>query len=542
MDNKRAVEARDDEVLTKLVPLRQAAATIGAQVQWDNSKQTATVTYGERVWTIVLNKTESSVNGEQLVLAKPAQLSKKHNGELTVPWNAIQQALGVSGQWVDGAYIAGTNDWSARATQFLGQWIKAGKQPQGAELAKLHEYMTPELKQVVTAQTLTGEGMSFQYFGTPEKIVSVKVSNNGVHHTVSAVYLTDKKMPLYFDVKLSSNGLVNDYIGLPMTSQGYKAPAYDDASAYKEESIVVGEGQFKLPGTLTLPTTKVEGGYPVVVLVHGSGMHDQDSTIGANKPFRDLAVGLAKQGVASIRYNKRNLEYPHQIAGIPKLTVKQESIDDALLAVAGAQQDKRLNSKRVFVLGHSQGGMIMPRIIEQDKDKAIAGAILAAAPSGALEDIALRQFEDHLARSKSEGRPAEVIARQEMMVASAKKLIAILDDKQYSADNYPADFPLPPASWWFDIANNDGPERAKNQQVPLFIFNGENDFQVDLKQYEGWKKGLASRKDVTFKQYPKLNHVFASYDKPSTTDEYMLPGNVPLQLSEDIGAWIKVQK
>ena len=84
----------------------------------------------------------------------------------------------------------------------------------------------------------------------------------------------------------------------------YQEPDTEERKEYteKEISISIGEGK-ELPGTLILPDG--EGPFPVVVFVHGSGPSDRDETINGNKPFKDLAEGLAEKGIASYRYDKR---------------------------------------------------------------------------------------------------------------------------------------------------------------------------------------------------------------------------------------------
>ncbi|MHB1422402.1 MAG: alpha/beta hydrolase [Gemmataceae bacterium] len=85
----------------------------------------------------------------------------------------------------------------------------------------------------------------------------------------------------------------------------FTPPPYARPQSYRQEETIVGSGDWALPATLTLP--KGEGPFAAVVLVHGSGPHDRDETIGPNKPFRDLAWGLASQGIAVLRYEKREL-------------------------------------------------------------------------------------------------------------------------------------------------------------------------------------------------------------------------------------------
>src|SRR5437868_1155092 len=73
---------------------------------------------------------------------------------------------------------------------------------------------------------------------------------------------------------------------------------------FDEREVTVGKGEWELPGTLGLP--KGSGPFPAVVLVQGSGPQDRDETMGVNKPFQDIAWGLASNGIAVLRYDKRN--------------------------------------------------------------------------------------------------------------------------------------------------------------------------------------------------------------------------------------------
>ena len=101
-----------------------------------------------------------------------------------------------------------------------------------------------------------------------------------------------------------------------------------------EEKIIVGENtKYPLNGLLTLPdniTTPV----PAVVFVHGSGASNMDEKVGKLTPFKDLAHGLARHGIASVRYDKRSFAHGFKMLrdkGL-EVTVKTETIDDAILA------------------------------------------------------------------------------------------------------------------------------------------------------------------------------------------------------------------
>ncbi|MCZ6754260.1 MAG: alpha/beta fold hydrolase, partial [Gemmatimonadetes bacterium] len=128
-----------------------------------------------------------------------------------------------------------------------------------------------------------------------------------------------------------------------------------------EQEVSLGEGEWVLPGTVTLP---VDGGpFPAVVLVHGSGPNDRDETIGANKPFRDLAWGLAGRGIAVLRYEKRTRQYRERLmANTVGFTVDEETVDDTVAAVERLRRLDGIDPGRIVILGHSLGGMLAPRI------------------------------------------------------------------------------------------------------------------------------------------------------------------------------------
>lgn len=125
------------------------------------------------------------------------------------------------------------------------------------------------------------------------------------------------------------------------------------------------------------------------MLVHGSGPNDRDETLGPNKPFRDLTRGLAFKGIAVLRYDKRTKVHGARMAKGTNMTVKEETIDDALAAVNVLRGSSSVDRNRIFVLSHSLGGMLIPRIGQADSK--IAGLIVFAGATRPLEDTLLEQ-------------------------------------------------------------------------------------------------------------------------------------------------------
>ncbi|MFA6945780.1 MAG: dienelactone hydrolase, partial [Pedobacter sp.] len=127
---------------------------------------------------------------------------------------------------------------------------------------------------------------------------------------------------------------------------------------YSETEISIKFAEGQMAGIFTSPKNTVN--FPVVIMVHGSGPSDMDETVGPNKPFKDLAAGLAAKGIGSIRYVKRSMVYPRAFNS--SFTVKEEVTEDALTAIALAGTLPGVNKSQIYLLGHSLGGMLAPRI------------------------------------------------------------------------------------------------------------------------------------------------------------------------------------
>jgi len=311
----------------------------------------------------------------------------------------------------------------------------------------------------------------------------------------------------------------------------YEPPAYVKPGAYLEKEITIGTGQWSLPGTLTVP--QGQGPFPALVLVHGSGPQDRDETIGPNKPFRDLAWGLASQGIAVLRYEKRTRQ--HAEAMIPlknEITVNEETVADAAAAVALLSNTPGIDKKGIFVLGHSLGGMLIPRIAPNTEQA--SGYIIMAGATRPLEDLIYDQvryvfaLDNHL--TEDERTQLEQLAGQVRLVKSNK----------LSPDTPSESLPLTiPAGYWLDLKSYKPAHEASRIKKRLLILRGERDYQVTEEDYQGWQEALTKKNNVDFRLYPTLNHLFMPGQGKGNPSEYDRPGHVSETVVNDIAEWIK---
>ena len=308
----------------------------------------------------------------------------------------------------------------------------------------------------------------------------------------------------------------------------YSPPSYVNASAFKEEDLTIGSAEWPLPATLTMPIGA--GPFPVVILVHGSGPADRDETIGPNKPFKDLALGLASRGIAVLRYDKRTKAHGAKVAALTSLTVKDEVIDDVGEAIKSVRAHDRIDPARIFVLGHSLGGMLIPRIAAANPS--LAGVIVMAGAARPLEQAIVEQTR-YIANADGTIAPEEQ-ARIDTATKNAEAIKAIT-----TADAAAGKMVMgAPASYWLDLRGYDPPAAAAALKTRILVLQGERDYQVTMDEFARWKAALASRTDVTFHSYPALNHLFMAGTGKIAPAEYSVPGHVAEEVIRDIADYV----
>ena len=304
-----------------------------------------------------------------------------------------------------------------------------------------------------------------------------------------------------------------------------------------EEKIILGKNtRYPLKGMLTLP--EGEGPFPAVVLVHGSGSSNMNEKVGKLTPFRDIALGLAQRGVATIRYDKRSFAHGLKMVLDKKhpITVREETIEDALLASQLLRADSRIDPDRVFLLGHSMGAMLAPRIECSGGD--FRGLILLAGSPRRMEEIMLEQMEEITAGMT--GFTQKVAGKQRAKFETLFQSLYDLSDEEAKAKKvgngttlyYFKDMGQPTVAQWLEKTSK-----------PMLIMQGEKDFQVKAAvDFEMYKELLGSRDNVTFRLYPGLNHAFVPARFDSIADakkEFTPERHIGAEVLDDIAGWIR---
>ncbi len=267
---------------------------------------------------------------------------------------------------------------------------------------------------------------------------------------------------------------------------------------------------------------------PYVILVQGSGASDMDETIGPNKPFRDLAYDLAAQGVGSLRFDKITFAHPE----LSIETVEQEYLEPVTEALRILREES--NASRVYVAGHSLGGILTPWLVQSCGFD--GGIVLSGTP------LPLWQMSYDQNLLVIEGMPEDqrddLLAQIEAEAEKAKGLMEMSDEEAATTTIFGVS-----AVYQRSIAQLNEIAIAKETEKPYLFLWGESDFQVNSEAYQAWQDGLGDDPLYTYITYPGLNHLLMPSEEGDSIlnvqSAYMRPASIPAQVSADILKWIE---
>lgn len=286
------------------------------------------------------------------------------------------------------------------------------------------------------------------------------------------------------------------------------------------------QGEYPLRAVLTLPKDAVN--VPCVVLVHDAGAYDLNSALGGCTPFADIAHGLAQQGIASLRYDKRTYSYGYDMEEkeVQAMTVQQEVIEDALSAVTAAAEAENVDAQRIYVAGHGLGGMLAPRIAVQSKG-AVAGIVSMNGTARGYLDVV---YDQNLATTSD--------AERKNAVKKEYKKVEKLDEMKDSATLF--GLPVP---YLKDLYANPVEEQLAQLNIPVLVMHGKNDFQYTLSDFKSWQTaldGYAGASELVL--LDNLNHLFVnneSLKRRATAAEYLSEQKVAQEFVDCLAEWVK---
>ena len=512
-----------------MVPIRAAGEALGYEVTYIKEQNSLQLKGNEQEYVLKLGESAVVISGKDKVVIDGKAILK--DNRIYVPL-AFFGALGLITSY-DPASLQATASTPQKFAENVAGLLNSG---QYEELWQ--GLFSPELKKQVPVSALQSGWESLDsLYGAYVQLSSAKTMQLNGQAVIQATVVFAKGN-LSMTVSADHSGQLT---GLRFSPSVASAVELELPEGLTEEEVVVGAGTaHPLKGVLTLPG-HVSGPLRSVVLVHGSGASDLDETAFAYKPFRDIAWGLARQGIAVLRYDKRTYTYGKELTAeeAARLTVKEETVEDAILATKLLKQDKRLDPAHIYLAGHSLGGMLAPRIDAEGGD--YAGLILLAGSPRKLWEIVYDQ-NMNVINTLEDSNPlkAQTAAAIDAELKKAKALASLTTDQAKQA---PAAFGLS-AYYLSEMQQHDTAELARKLTKPVLVLQGADDFQVFAgTDFPLWKEVLKNDAAAQFKLYPGLNHFFVNYDGAGagTPAEYNVPGTVDSQVITDMGTWINGQ-
>jgi dienelactone hydrolase len=272
------------------------------------------------------------------------------------------------------------------------------------------------------------------------------------------------------------------------------------------------------PAVLCLPKSPVPA--PLVVMMQGSGPQDRDETIGPNKPFRDLAWGLALQGIATLRYDKRTYAFPKSYEG----SLDSESIDDAVDAVKFAGTIPDVDRTRIYLLGHSLGGLAAIYVAGRVP---VTGLILMATAGRPMDQV-IRDQVKTISAGQGEAQVESTLKKQDSIMAKVRGGTATAQE----LNGQPPDAIR-------DMITRDPIAELQKTKQPLLILKGGKDAQVFQPDFDALQAVAAARPGSGAKLFPSLTHIFTATDGPVDFRAIFQPGHVAPEVIDTIAGWIK---
>jgi uncharacterized protein len=415
--------------------------------------------------------------------------------------------------------------------------LSALESARAGRFAEIRELFAPPLRPLLTPEALeAGWNAELARQGPVDSVGAPVTEPTGTGAVVVKVAVSCERGGFALIAPVTEQGQLAGLQLAPLAAAEpiapWEPPPYADPQSFDEHEVSLETDALAVDGTLSVPHRP--GPLPAVVLLAGSGSLDRDETIGRNKPFKDIAWGLATGGVAVLRFDKVTYAHASEVQHADRFTLSDEYLPHALAAVECLRTHPAIDAARIFLLGHSLGGTVAPRVAAAEPS--VAGLILLAGGAQPLHWVLVRQFT-YLAslRPENEAASRPVI---EKLTQQAKRIDG--DGPELSPSTPASELPLgAPASYWLDLRGYDPAALAATLGKPMLILQGARDYQVTVADdLARWQAALSDHPEVTIRVYPELNHLFAPGGGPSSPAEYEPAQHVDARVIADIAQWM----
>jgi uncharacterized protein len=489
------------------IPIKYICESKGGTVTWDSKNKMAIVKYQNRTLKLKIGSDVVISNGKTKTLKSKATTA---GGRTILPISVLNQELGLNLSNNDCLKIIGI--------KFI-DLLKSNQVSEGSGL------LSKTFSKYLNSKYITQLATFFSNIQFDDTELSL--TKNTVHLNLN-IPIVFQQINYNYIIRFDNEGKIDDlYTEAVKPLTFYSKPSYEDSNNFTEEEVTFGNGAWKLPATLTVP--KGKGPFPVVVLVHGSGPSDRDESVGALKPFRDLAVGLASKNIAVLRYEKRTLEHSTKSILIGNFTMNEEFEQDAYAAAEYLKTVSVIDSSNIIVLGHSQGGYALPKILQDDSSGIFKAGIIMSGCTRPIYEVMQDQYEYFMNKGMVSKEQFEYIKGQ----------VDILNNPSFDASKPPQGYTLGNAYYFNSMKTYDVIGDAKALNKPMLVLQGERDYQVSSKiDFKAWKEAFNGKPEVEFKLYPKLNHFYTEGEGDSLPKEYYVSANIPQYVIDDIAEFV----
>jgi len=328
---------------------------------------------------------------------------------------------------------------------------------------------------------------------------------------------------------------------------------------YSEDVVFENKGaDLKLAGTLTLP--KKEGSFPVAILISGSGESNRNQEIMGHKPFLVIADFLTRNGIAVLRYDDRGVG---KSTGNHRIATTADFSTDALSAVNYLKTRPEIDSKKIGLIGHSEGGVIAPMAASKSKDISfivlLAGTgvrgdkvlleqnklILKAMGASEVDIKKAKQTNSQIFKMVTTSNDSESLKRElsQFIKEEIKKDKSQLEQSVMDEETFiKVRTNMVTSIWMQYFLKYDPAPTLEKVKCNVFVLNGEKDLQVAANQNVPAITDALIRggnEKFTIKRYPNLNHLFQECETGAISEYITLKQTFSPTVLTDIKNWIK---